>query len=106
MVGIMRENRNPIFEKTKASEQVVAALRWLKENNHLYEYFYANCETILKYFGQPSDPGLIQGATEVVTTKGKDIGEEMGDEQIGYWVPADNIRDDDDITENDMTAYG
>ena len=106
MVGIMREKRNPIFEKTKASEEVVAALKWLKKNNHLYKYFYANCETILEYFGKPTDPNLIQGATEVVTTKGKDIGDELGEEEIGYFVPADNIREDGDITENDVSDYG
>ena len=36
--------------KSQTAEKAIAALKWLKKNNHLYKKFYSNMETIFSFY--------------------------------------------------------
>ena len=105
MIGILRD-KHELVKPEKRPEgslrRVKAALSWLNKHNPLYTKFLANCETVLGWLKSKVDPLEFGGTNEYETTKGINIREELGDERVGCFVPADPYDGDYDPTEADF----
>ena len=100
MLGIMQE-RNPLIRSIDRFVRVKAALLWLKRYNPLYRQFYANAETIFGHF-KSNNPLLLNADSEYVSSKQKDLSEELGDEPVGYFLPATDYDAEHDLEEADF----
>ena len=92
---------NPLIRNINRFVRVKAALLWLKRHNPLYRQFYANAETIFGHF-KSNNPLLLNADSEYVSSKQKDLSEELGDEPVGYFLPATDYDVDHDLEEADF----
>jgi hypothetical protein len=86
MLGMMREKAKP--KEPVSTKRVREALQWLRKYNELYRKFYCNAETIFPYFVRHNP--LLIGAHIDATAKGKDLSQELGDEDVGMFVPTED----------------
>ena len=87
-------------ETRKQEEMKVRkALTWLRKNNPLFKRFFANCETVFPALSK-GEQTMIAPPDTIRTTRGDDMSEEMGAEERGYFIPANQFPCDD-FTEDD-----
>ena len=102
MLGIMCEKtESPKRKPAKIRfEKIKRALIWLRENNKLFKDFYSHCQTMYRYLEK--DYKTIGTDEGYVAIDGKGLGDQLGDEDMGYFIPAENFDADYDLTEDDF----
>ncbi|CAG2112763.1 unnamed protein product, partial [Medioppia subpectinata] len=97
------ENYN---NKSARKHRVKRALHWLKEWNPLFQKFYSNYETLMPYIEKNQNPFLLSKVPNPTTTTGEPLNKNMGDEQVGTWIAAENYTGDHDPDDEEDFPVG
>ena len=101
MFSILRE-KNFHSRRRVDMQRVKNALFWLKRWNPLYQRFHSNIETLWPHLRPDQNPFLSKGDISFKTTKDKDITDELGEEEIALFLPANDYTAEYDPEEEDF----
>uniref|UniRef100_A0A1Y1K5N4 Uncharacterized protein n=2 Tax=Photinus pyralis TaxID=7054 RepID=A0A1Y1K5N4_PHOPY len=88
LLGLIADRTSSEVSKRDAQskKRLRDALQWLVVNNRFYKLMHANIETLYAYFGNANPLNI--NPIDVVTVKDSALLDELGEERIGYFLPA------------------